>query len=133
MYSCVHLENSYIRIGNIDYDNLWGFIEDLNELEYFKNFFYNFGQDYEINQNKSYELTYHNDGDLDYNQILNLITTIVQICKRYQNFLNLTIKIFDDGLFLMYIMVINNEIFDITDKINNSLIRAENIIINSIE
>ena len=125
MYDCVHLEDSYIKFTKSDSDYLWYFIEGLNSIENFNKFFDEFDTICKIEEeNESYELTYHNDGNLNSDEILYLIENIIRLCTGYKHTLNLTLKIFDDGQFIKYLIIIDNEIYDVTNKINN-LIRFE--------
>ena len=117
MYDCVHLANSYIEFTKVNKTSQ--FIKKLNEINNFLNFFDKFEIDNKIKKNDRYELTY--DPNLSYSALIQLVNDIISLCKKYKCKLNLKIIIFDDGQILLYLFVIDNKIFDISNDINNNI------------
>lgn len=122
MHDCIHLRNSYIKFNQIShYKKL---VNELNEIDNFLELFDYFEVEPDIKKNDSYELTYHKS-DLSVEQIMKLINDIIELCDQYENVLTLTIKIIDDGSFMLYCIITDNVINDVTNKINKYMLRKE--------
>src|SRR5438045_1015958 len=104
MYAYIHLEKSYIIF--LDIKKSHKFVSQLKKIDNFADFFDNFNVSKEIKDDDCYSLTYKPNSDLSEDSIINLIHKIILLCKKYNYELNLKIKIFDDGQFLLYLIVI---------------------------
>ena len=117
MYNCIHLEQSYIQITNVA--TYKKFVLELNAIENFTEFFDSFQTDPIVKELDCVELTYNPNTELNYDEIIQLVQDMIQLCDIWYRYnLCLTIKIFDDGEFLLYLIVNNNKYHDITNKIN---------------
>lgn len=120
MVDYVHLSGSYIELHNLNL--LSNYLNELNSIPNFLRFFDRFHFDNfrdPPREGGTYELTYHNDGLLSSDQIEELIKKIVEVSSRYGCFINLKLKVIDDGDFMAYWIVQNNVIKDIAQDIND--------------
>ena len=129
MYNHIHLEGSDIQITNVS--TCKKFVDKLNSIEKFTDFFDLFRTNVTVKKNDCYELTYNPISELSDDEIVELIQNIIELCNQYKNILSLTIKIFDDGDFILYSIVKNNKYIDITDSINDAIKKEEKIAIKS--
>ena len=125
MYNCVHLQNSYIRF--CDSKKSCEFVEEINEIDNFHNFFDHFEISEHVENNDCYELTYDGRG-LSSGCIVELINDVISLCKNFNCELNLTIKIFDDGIFLLYLIVCDNQVYEISSRINSQMKYEEKLL-----
>jgi hypothetical protein len=123
----IHIERSCITVNNINKAPM--FVEKLNKIPNFLKFFDKWGNN-KLEQGMGYELTYH--GVLSCELIEELIKNIIELCKEYECVVEFTIKIFDDGEFLLYWIITENTIHDVTYDINQSMRQIENKILGPI-
>lgn len=99
------------------------FIKQLNDIKYFLDFFDCLQIGNKIKKGDNYELTYHADHscELGASQLYKLITRIIHLCKKYNNSLSITMISFNDTEMELYLVVKNNKIYDIGNKINKSI------------
>ena len=129
MVDLVHLSNSFIKFTNIKKCNK--FVKQLNGIENFLDFFDKFEISADIKKNDMYELMYNDT--ISCKAIEELINDIIDLCEDYGHKLTLKIKVFDDGEILLYLIVIDNKIYDIGDKINKYIEHKENKIFHKKE
>jgi hypothetical protein len=129
MYDCVHLQRSAIEFVNAKRSN--SFIKKLHSIKNFSTFFDKLEVDGLIEDGDSFELTYDDKG-LDYNEIRALIEDISKLCNEYGYLHDATVKVLYDGRFLLYLVVHDNLINDITDKINKVMEEEERRAINEL-
>ena len=122
MYDCVHLRDACIKFNSAN--KYKKFVECLNSIENYLEFFDCFEVDSKVKKGDRYELTYH-ELHISYDKVKKLIGDMIDLCDNYGCELNLTIKIYDDGDFLLYLIAKDNKIYDITSKINKSIANIE--------
>ncbi|AVL94304.1 hypothetical protein mvi_944 [Megavirus vitis] len=118
MYDYICITTNYIKFTTTK--NSKKFIRKLNEIENFLEFFDEFEINDELKKGDCYEITY-GIRQLSYCHMIKLINDIIKYCKKYGNEFNTNIKIFYDGYFILCLIVKNNILYDLTDKINNSI------------
>ncbi|ANB51084.1 hypothetical protein [Powai lake megavirus] len=127
MYDYISITTNYIKFTNTK--NYKKFIRKLNKIENFLEFFDEFKIDDELKKGDCYEITY-GTRQLSYDDMIKLINNIIKCCKKYGNEFNTNIKIFYDGYFILCLIVKNNILYDLTNKINNSIQNIESNIKN---
>lgn len=123
-YDVVHVQDGALNINNIK--DLIGFLKKLNKINNFLEFFDEWPiEESDYDGEGRYELTHHNNGKLDCDDIMKLLEKIVKLCEKYGQSLDITVKVFDDGMFLMYLYIVENEICDVSLKINKYMSKIE--------
>lgn len=125
MYDVVHLEISKIKFIKVKKSE--EFIEELNKINNFDQFFdkINKSEIDEIEDGDYCELTYDNKG-LTCESIKELMKDLVELCEDYGCLYNAKVAVYDDGYFLLYLIIIDNKIYDISDEIHKIIRKEEN-------
>lgn len=128
----IHISRSSIELHNID--RILDFLNELNNIKNFKEFFESWEiEEFEGNIEETvYELPYHNDGHLGVDQVEELVKEVIVICLKYDCIVNMTLKVFEDGVILTYWIIRDNIINNITSEINNVIRAKENEILGRV-
>lgn len=122
---CIHLENSHIKFGETNTaEQNRKFIKELNNIHNFYKIF----KEWELTiykSGESYELLIDDDGQLIMKEILTIITDMVKLSKKYNNQVKLTLKIFDNGIFLAYLIIVDNHMNEISQEVNKLMKTTE--------
>jgi len=117
-----HLENSFIDFLD---PRITEFVTALNRVKNFTEIFDEFPIDHNYELGKAYENTGTMQTYISINEIETVIRETVDVVRRFGNKINLTIKIFDDGGFTLYLVVKDNQTYDIATQINNFMTQTE--------
>ncbi len=98
-----------------------------NKLNAIVNFilFFDKWEPFGAKDGEEYEITYHNDGQLSIDAIEKLISDIVALCETENFIFSGKFKVYDDGEFLMYIIVKENEIHHVHEDVMDAIYLIE--------
>jgi hypothetical protein len=149
MYDDVYLSECWIEFVNAKqsddpephgpYEKSHDFINNLHCIKNYCNFFDKLEVDGSIEDGDCYILTYDNCSRSAYygkglycNEIKELMENISKLCNQYGYLFDATVKVFDDGDIVLYLIVHDNQVNDITDKINKVIEEEKSKIMSTV-
>lgn len=121
-----YLSSSFIRVLN--HDTIDDFLSEIDSIPNINKYFkYEYVSD-DIENNRLYEITdvySGSDPDEEIGVVKEVVQNLIKVCDKHFNQANLTIKIFGHNDFDLYLIVIDNQLKDITDRVRQLLFKEE--------